>query len=363
MSDAPRLSSTATQEAPSEGGVLKVDACAHPVVTSSRQLVDYLPNPWRQHGYPGPEDYDFVRTEAPFLDADQTDGLAGSDPELLHRRTCIEQGMNRVVLVPRTRGLLPNLDLNIAVCAATNQWLAEQWLDSAYREQFVGTIRIDPRDPRQAVAEIERWADHPQMVQVAVTTQSLAPYGQRQYDPVWEAVEAHGLPLLVSADGGAGVHFPQTVSGKPSFYIEKAVLYPSNSVFHVASMLAEGTFEKFPALKVVFGDGGLDFLPAMMWRMHKDWRGNHAEVPWIKKSPIEYVRSNVRFLTDGLAGVDDADAWSFWMGLGFADELLLYASKYPKWDFVAASEATTGLPAEWRDAILGGTAAALYGLG
>lgn len=342
---------------------LRVDACAHPVPDTSGKLGDYLANPWRQHGFPGPEDYDFVNTRAHFVDEAETPGLAGSDPERLFQRTCVEQRMDRVVLVPKTRGLLPNLDLNVAICAATNRWLAEQWLGGAHGETFLGTIRVDPRDPQQAIAEIARWSQDPRMVQVGVTTQSLAPYGQRQYDPLWSELESRGLPLVISADGGAGVHFPHTVSGRPSFYIEKAVLYPSNSAFHIASLIAEGTFEKFPGLRVIFADGGLDFLPALVWRMQKDWRGNHAEVPWIKKPPGEYIRSNVRFLTEGLAGVENAESWTFWMELGYAEELLLYASSYPRWNCMTAQQAMQGMPNKWSDSILGGNAAAHFRLG
>jgi len=356
--DAPRGAAAVTQPTHAP----RIDACVYPVVEHANDLKAYMPQPWRSQGIPGPEDYDYIGTGPLYSDAGPAGALIGSDQGRLVTRTCVENGASHVILVPRTRGLLPDLDLSAAVCAATNRWLAEQWLAGPYADRFAGSIRIDPRDPAQAVAEIERWADHPRMVQVAVTTQAQAPYGHRQYYPVWAALDETGLPLVVNVDGGSGIHYPLTVAGSPKYQIEKEVLYPSNFSFHFASMLAEGVFERFPRLRVVFADGGHDFLTPIMWRLHKDWRGNRPDIPWLRRSPFEYLRSNIRFVTNLFAGTPDREAWDFWMELADVGTLLMYGSKYPRWDYVSPQDATAGLRPDWTAAVLGGNAASFYGL-
>lgn len=346
---------------PTATAITKVDACVHPFVRRSADLRAYLAQPWRSHGFPGPEEYDHLGIGPVYCEPETGEGIPGSDPDQVIRRIFAEDGMDRAVLVPRTRGLVPDLDLSAALCGGTNAWLAAEWLDP-HRDRFVGTIRVDPRDPGPAVAEIRRWAGHPGMVQVGVPSQAQAPYGHRQYYPVWAELAELGLPLVLCADGGNGIHFPLTVAGHPTFRIEREVLQPANFAFHLASMLAEGVFERFPGLRVVFADGGHDMLTPIMWRFHKDWRGNRPDIPWLKRSPFEYLAAHVRFVTDALAGAPDEAAWQFWTDLGDASTLLLYGSRYPRWSRITPDAAVAGLRAETSAAVLGGNASVLYGL-
>ena len=45
------------------------------------------------------------------------------------RSEILRDGCSAAILVPFGRGLLPDLDLAGAVCAAINDWLAEKWLN------------------------------------------------------------------------------------------------------------------------------------------------------------------------------------------------------------------------------------------
>jgi uncharacterized protein len=340
----------------------RIDACVTPMPRTADEIREYLDLPWRVMAFPGPEDYDHVAARPPYLDPSPDGTLPASDPQAVHRRTVVENGTDVVVLVPRTRGLLPNLDLAAEICAATNRWLAARWLDGPHGAAFRGTIRVDPRDPARAVAEIEQWAGHPRMVQVGVPTQAVAPYGHRQYLPVWEAASALDLPVVVARDGGSGIHFHPTLAGRAKYLVEKEVLYPANFAFHVASLLAEGVFERFPALRVVFADGGHALLPPILWRLQKDWRGNRPEVPWIRRAPGEYVEQHVRFCTDGLGAVPAGAEREFWLGLGHAERILLYASHYPHWAACPPDAAVDAVAPATAAAVLGGNAARLYHL-
>ena len=53
-----------------------------------------------------------------------------------------------------------------------NDWLLDRWLEPDTTNRFRGTIRVNPEDPKGAVAEIERLAAHPKLVQVGVPLQS-----------------------------------------------------------------------------------------------------------------------------------------------------------------------------------------------
>jgi hypothetical protein len=83
-----------------------------------------------------------------------------------------ENGTSEAVLVLLTRGLLESNRYVTALASATNQWLADEWLSGEHGPMFPGTIRVNPRDPVGAVAEINRWADDSRFVQVAVPLES-----------------------------------------------------------------------------------------------------------------------------------------------------------------------------------------------
>ena len=53
-------------------------------------------------------------------------------------------------------------------------------------------------------------------------------------------------------------------------------------------------FQKFPALQLVLIESGFTWLPNLLWRTSKTWRGVRPEVPWIDRSPAEIIREHVR---------------------------------------------------------------------
>ena len=308
-----------------------VDAAAHPVVRVSDELREYMPEPWRSRSFPGPERYEYAWPEGENLaDAELEGALSGSDP-VAFRDHLRAAGSDVAILLPLTRGLLPNVDLATAICAATNDWLASWMNEHDDSVHYYGSIRVNPADPAAAVREIERWAGHPRMVQVAVPTQAHAPYGQRAYFPLWEAAALRSLPIAVHLDGGASIDFPPTPVGYPRLAIEFAVLAPLIAAFHLTSLIAEGVFARLPDLRFVFADGGLDAMTPIVWRLDKDWRATRDEVPWTTQLPSRYVRDHVRFVAHRLdaAPVEHADAWH---AVTDAGELLMYGSNYPAWN-------------------------------
>ncbi|HVZ13598.1 MAG TPA: amidohydrolase family protein [Bauldia sp.] len=346
---------------------MRVDAAMHPVVTKSSDLRTWLKEPWRSTGLPEAVNRDLMRPKTPWYaeGSKPASGFAGSDPKLA-RRVLLEEGdLDYVVLLPLTRGMMPNLRREVATAAATNEWLAATWLSPEHNPdgRFKGTIRIVPRSPRDAIVEIERWAGHPHFVQVGVPLATHLPYGRQEYLPVWEAAARHGLPVAVHDDGGGiGIEFPPTCVGYPTTFIEAFSMRPFNAAIQLSSLICEGVFEQVKDLVFVFADGSFDVAGPMLWRLDKDWKAARSDIPWTEHLPSSYLKDHVRFVLqrwDGPGGSDDlAKALDIWNGA----ELVMYASNYPHWDYLPPQGALADLPGQTRDAIMGGNAAKLYRL-
>jgi predicted TIM-barrel fold metal-dependent hydrolase len=110
------------------------------------------------------------------------------------------------------------------------------------------------------------------------------------------------------------------------------------------SLVAEGVFQKFPALKVVLSEAGFTWLPNWFWRAGKTWRGVRPEVPWVDRAPAEIVCDHVRFTlqpVDAPAG-DPAALRRTLEHIG-SDRLLLFSTDYPHWHFEGEDALPEGL--------------------
>lgn len=228
---------------------------------------------------------------------------------------------------------MPDVDYGSAICRAFNDYTAEHWLARDPRLRFA--IAINHQDPVGAAAEIRRMAAaHPQAVGALFPTGAWKPFGNRFYDPIYAACADTGLtPTLHLGTEGIGMAGTPVPSGWPSNYIESRLARPGVYAAHLASFLFEGTFEKFPALKVAFIECGISWVPSFLWRADADWKGLRYQTPWVKKLPSDYVRDHVRFNTQPLdEPPTDADLDSIlrWM---HADRTLMFGTDYPHWDF------------------------------
>ena len=121
-------------------------------------------------------------------------------------------------------------------------------------------------------------------------------------------------------------------TGWPSFYIEEMTEHAASLQASVASLIMEGVFERFPELKIVLIEAGFGWLPALGWRLDKNWKRLKDEVPHLKRAPSEYMREHFWVSTQPMEETEDPDHlidvmdWIGW-------DRIMFASDYPHWDF------------------------------
>ena len=235
--------------------------------------------------------------------------------------------------------VLFNEDMGAALCSAVNDYVAKEWLDPEPRLR--GSILITGQNPDHAVAEIERLAADRRFVQVILPVMGDMLPGKRQMWPIYRACETHGLALALHA--GSTYRFPTTASGWPSFQVEDYVANSTGFENAIVSLLAEGVFSECTNLRVICLESGFGWLPTLLWRLNKEWRGIRQEVPWIDRPPADILRERFRFT---LQPVEVPNAAMILRILGHvgSDELLLFSTDYPHAHFEGEEALPDGLP-------------------
>ena len=240
-----------------------------------------------------------------------------------------------------------NEDMAMALCSAINDWVAKELLDREPRLR--ASILVPVHNPERAVAEIERVAADRRFVQVLLFAMGDMLLGRRPYWPIYAAAKKHGLAIGIHA-GSTYRHAPMA-SGWSAHRVEDYVAQSAAFKSQLLSFLAEGVFQQFPSLRLVLSESGFTWLPNLLWRTSKSWRGMRAEVPWIDRSPArDHPRARSRDLAaGGFAARRPAALLRTLEHIG-SDRMLLFSTDYPHWQFDGDAVLPDGLSDETRAA-------------
>lgn len=250
---------------------------------------------------------------------------------------------------------IPDADFGSAICRAFNDYTLEHWV--ARDERFRAAMAINTQDPLGMAKEIDRIGAHPAVVAIIMPGGATKPYGNRFYDPIYEACERNRLAVMIHFNGeGVGINGPPTAAGWPSHYVEGRMMRAPVYMAHMASFIFEGAFEKFPGLRVVNVEAGFAWMPWYLWRMDSDWKSLRYQVPWVKRPPSEYVKEHVRVNTQPIDEPEnerDLEQIIEWMQ---GEQTLLFGSDFPHFDFDDPRQTLTRLPDRLRRRVFGESA-------
>ena len=97
-----------------------------------------------------------------------------------------------------------------------------------------------------------------------------------------------------------------------------------------------------------------------MWHMDQDWKGLQEYTPWVKKLPSEYIRGHIRVGSQPLPDTPTKDDLKTLLKWVHADEIMVYASDYPHWDWDEPKTFLQGFDKHLRQRILVDNARELY---
>jgi hypothetical protein len=319
-------------------GIEAIDCDVHIAVPSTNALLPYLDDYWREAVTTrGLDRHNMNITgqsaNAPIFarpDWRPEQGAPGTDLDTL-RRHALDAFGTKFAIANCMHGaqVLHHEGMAEAFCGAINDWIAREWLDREPRLR--ASIVLPIQNPQNCVKEIEKRASDKRFVQVLVPAMGEMTLGRRYYWPIYEACERHGLPVGVHA--GSSYRFAPASTGWTSYAFEDYVVQAGGFENQLLSLVAEGVFAKYPALKVVLMESGFAWLPPFLWRANKTWRGVRAETPWVKQEPATIIREHVRVTLQPVdVPVEGAKLEQVFNQIG-SDDMILFSTDFPHWQF------------------------------
>ena len=247
-------------------------------------------------------------------------------------------------------------DLAGKIVKIQNEKLAE--LCASKPDRFAAFASLTLQAPDLAVRELETAVKKQGLKGAAIGgVVDGVEFSDPKFNPVWAKAEELGAPLFIHPQGVPELN--KLVAGNG--WLANAVAYPVETTIALSHLIFEGTFDRFPGLKVIAAHGG-GFLPSYADRSDHaclvNPGGCNPDIK-LKKQPTEYLK---QIYFDSLVFTPEAIRHlAAQVGAG----QLILGSDYPyPWQLepVAHIFACTSLSDDEKADILGRTAAKLFNI-
>jgi len=207
-----------------------------------------------------------------------------------------------------------------------NDWLAD--FCRTYPDRFIGLACLPYGDIDGAVKELSRVTGTGLRGFELSCSWDMEPMWHPVWEPLWKAVDDAGLPLHFHT-------FPALPLGKldqqrgltrRAAFFTVVSGFQMNLVNILAAVIGAGVLERYPRVRIAFGESGIGWLPYALDRMDFEWEDRFHDLGLTMK-PSEYWRrqckATFQFDRIGTRLVDDIGV-----------ETLMWGSDYPHGDGV-----------------------------
>lgn len=207
----------------------------------------------------------------------------------------------------------------------------------AHPGRIAGLANLPWQYPDDALSELARACDEQGHVGVMVLANidgvSLT---DQRFAPIWEAIDARGLPVLLHPTAPPGIASMDMVS----YNLIASVGFMLDTSLAVTRMIYDGFFDRYPNLKLIVSHAGAT-LPYIAGRLDRCHEMMPACRVTITEPPSAYLR---RLYYDAVCYSTDALALCLQVG---GPDKLLYGSDYPHniGDMTGCLERVRALPA------------------
>jgi aminocarboxymuconate-semialdehyde decarboxylase len=182
-----------------------------------------------------------------------------------------------------------DVDLARKICLAQNEGLAK-WV-AQHPDRFVATATVALQHPELAAEQlrdaVKRLDLRGASIGGHVNGEDLS---LPKYDPFWAAADELAVPVFMHPGGAENIVKEGAFRGRGE--LGNIIGNPLETTYFLSRLIFDGTFDKFPRLKVVGAHAG-GYLPSYFGRTEAacEFRGNAKCAN--KKKPSEYLKSQI----------------------------------------------------------------------
>jgi len=245
-------------------------------------------------------------------------------------------------------------DLAAQIVKVNNEKLAE--LCASKPDRFAAFASLTLQAPDLAVQELETAVKKQGLKGAAIGgSMNGEEFSDPKFHPVWAKAEELGVPLFIHPQGLP--ELKKRLSGNG--FLTNTVGYPTETSIVLSHLIFEGTFDRFPGLKVIAAHGG-GYLPSYADRSDHPClvspKNCNPDIK-LKKKPTEYLR---QIYFDSLVFTPEAIRH---LAAQVGPSQIMLGSDYPyPWQLQPVDHifASTSLSDDEKADILGRTAAKLF---
>lgn len=244
-------------------------------------------------------------------------------------------GIDKVVFSPGPAfriSLVPDTETRIRCMRAYNNLVTDRYArddDTNYAK----LIALGEH-PEESAEEIRKHGDEDGIVGVFITDVGPTyPMGHRSYYPLYEALEAQDLPIVLHSTSGMNAGFPAAGIQAKNFLEWHTMSHPVAKMWHATSIITRGIPEKFD---VTFGfwEAGFSWIQLIAHRMDREYLERPNEAPDLTKLPSEYL-SEFYYGTQPIEEPRDEGDLQTIIDMNDLEDQLVFTSDVPHMDFDA----------------------------
>jgi predicted TIM-barrel fold metal-dependent hydrolase len=244
-------------------------------------------------------------------------------------------GIDAAVLVPNRIVTLGHVSIRDLVVALNQGFIRYMLARVANPADGIYTMVVACwQDPEASAELIDEVADHPAVSAVCMMTAGAQPpLGDVRYDPIFEAAQRHGLPVVFHGAPGLN-HVEGADYAQFQRLIESHSLgFMVSNQIQLTSLILQGVPERFPELKFVFQESGLFWVPMMQYRLDEYFLKRRSEAPLLQGLPSEYIRDRFYFGTQPIEAPKNQRHLEMVFEAANGYEHFIFTSDYPHFDY------------------------------
>jgi len=220
---------------------------------------------------------------------------------------------------------LQDTDFAIAMSRACNNYYSNFCSTNSSRLKWMATLPL--QDVPASIHEMKRAVNELGCQGITVPPNVRGKnLDHPDFFPIYEQAVKLNVPLAVHWGNGAYL----TAAGTERFdthFMTHAIGHPFEQMIALACLVCGGVIEQFPGIRFAFLEAGCGWLPYWIDRLHEHYERRTAEMPAMKKEPLDYITGGSCYFST------EPDERLLPVVLNMiGDDFILYSSDYPHTD-------------------------------